>query len=62
MKKIDKDAMAKAYVECGSMNLGISNYCLQCEEQGHSKGVEHIAIQSGDWERTYATNVTSRVC
>lgn len=47
MKKIDKDAMAKAYVECGSMNLGISNYCLQCEEQGHSKGVEHIAIQSG---------------
>jgi hypothetical protein len=48
MKEIDKDAMAKAYVECGSMNLGISNYCLECEGQGYNKGVEYIAIQSSN--------------
>lgn len=48
MKKIDKDAMAKAYVEMSSINLGISNYCLLCENQGFKKGVEYIAIQSNN--------------
>lgn len=48
MKKIDKDAMAKAYIEMSSINLGISNDCFQCEGQAYDKGVEYIAIQSGD--------------
>lgn len=48
MKKIDKDAMAKAYVKMSSINLGISNDCLQSEEQGYKKGVEYIAIQSNN--------------
>jgi hypothetical protein len=44
----DKVAMAKAYIEMAEINLGISNNCLQCEGQAYNKGVEYIAIQSGD--------------
>jgi hypothetical protein len=44
MKKIDKSAMAKAYIEMSDINLGISNDCLLCENQGYEKGVEYIAV------------------
>lgn len=43
--KIDKESMKKGYVEMASINLGISNDCLQSEEQAYDKGVEYIAIQ-----------------
>lgn len=43
-KTIDKDLMAKGYVEMSEINLGISTDYLQSEEQGYKKGCEYIAV------------------